>query len=303
MNKLDKYKGTLIGLALGDALGTPFEFWKQEKVKEYFQHNDLEIKKFSRGNISYPAGFYTDDTAQTICLSESLIEKGFNLDDQFDKYKQWYLEGHATPNKECYGIGQQTLRSLSREMINVDSMNGQEEMAGGNGSLMRCAPIGLFYQNNYNEIENKSLLSSYITHNNLIAGWSCVILNTLISLIIDGEDKSELLSLTLKQCNNAPNEITKLLNLDYINLNESNLNISGYSLDTLRIAIWSLINTDDYEGSIKKVILLGNDTDTFGAVTGALSGCYYGYKQIPIKFTESLSNKEYILSLATRLSN
>lgn len=150
---LDRYKGCLIGLVGGDALGVPFEFWKRQKVAKYFDTHGFEIKNFTRGDIKFPAGFYSDDTAMTICLAESLLEKGFDLDGQFEKYRKWYLTGYAAPfDDRSYGIGQQTLRALLGK-INFSKMDGKDERAGGNGSMMRCAPIGLYYQNQHEEIK------------------------------------------------------------------------------------------------------------------------------------------------------
>lgn len=299
---IDKYKGCLIGLALGDVLGIPFEFWKRDSVAEYLSSHDLEVKDFAYGYSNFPAGFYSDDTAMTICLAESLIEKGFNLDDQFERYQKWYLTGYATPfDDRSYGIGQQTLKALSRK-IDLNRMNGMDERAGGNGSLMRCAPIGLYYCEQYSEIKEKSLLSSYITHNYHIAGWTCVILNTIISLIIEGVQKERVLS-NIKTIfeKSIPDEINTVLNLDYQKINDYNYPISGYSVDTLRIALWSWLTSENYLESIKKVILLGDDTDTFGAVTGAIAGCYWGYDAIPDDDKLRVKKHDYILNLAKNI--
>ena len=299
---LDQYRGCLIGLALGDALGVPFEFWKKENVIKYFDNHDLEIKNFSRGDINFPAGFYSDDTAMMICLAESLLEKNFDLDDQFERYQKWYLTGYATPfDDRCYGIGQQTLKSLMSK-IDFNKMDGSDERAGGNGSLMRCAPIGLYYQNQHKEIENKSLLASYLTHNYHLSGWTCVILNAIISLIINGYDKKQILS-EIKNIykNTAPDEIKKILEVDYGSMGEFSHNVSGYSIDTLKIALWSWLTSENYLESIKKVILLGNDTDTFGAVTGAIAGCYWGYDSIPIEYKLPVKKHDFIVNLAEKL--
>lgn len=302
MADLDRFKGCLIGLALGDALGVPFEFWKKENVVEYFKNRDFEMKNFSYGDINFPAGFYSDDTAMTICLAESLLEKGFDLDDQWEKYRKWYLQGYATPfDDRCYGIGQQTLKALL-DKIDFKKMDGSNERAGGNGSLMRCAPIGLYYQNQHVEIENKSLQASYLTHNYRLSGWTCVILNTIISFIINGYDKKQIIS-EIKNLykNTAPNEIIELLEIDYNSMNEFIHNVSGYSIDTLKIALWSWLTSENYLESIKKVILLGNDTDTFGAVTGAIAGCYWGYDSIPSEYKLPVKKHDYIVNLAEKL--
>jgi len=298
-NTLDKYKGCLIGLALGDVLGVPFEFWRKESVAEYLDNHELEIKDFTYGELSFPAGFYSDDTAMTICLAESLIEKGFDLEDQFVRYQKWYLTGYATPfDDRSYGIGQQTLKALSRK-IDFNKMDGRDEQAGGNGSLMRCAPIGLHYRGQYDEIKEKSLLSSYITHNYNIAGWACVILNTVISLIVEGVPKEKVLSRVKTIFHKSiPNEINTVLSLDYQKMDDYNYPISGYAVDTLRIALWSWLTSENYLESIKKVILLGNDADTFGAVTGAMAGCYWGYGAIPDEYKLGIIKHDYILKLA-----
>lgn len=301
-SNLDYYKGCLIGLAVGDALGVPFEFWKKENIAKYFNSHDLEIKDFAYGDIKFPAGFYSDDTAMAICLTESLVEVGFNLDDQFDRYQKWYFTGHATPfDDRSYGIGQQTLKALMYK-TDFNKMDGLDERAGGNGSLMRCAPIGLYYQNQHEEIKNKSLLASYITHNYHLSGWTCIILNTIISFILNGYDKKQILS-EIKSIykNTAPDEIKELLEIDYSAMGEFNHNVSGYSVDTLKIALWSWFTSKNYLESIKKVILLGNDTDTFGAVTGAITGCYWGYDSIPTEFKLSIKKHDYIVNLAEKL--
>lgn len=303
MDVADKFRGCLIGLAIGDALGTPFEFWRKEKVIEYLKNNELKLVSFQRGEVRYPAGFYTDDTSLTLCLAISLIEKGFSLDDQFERYYKWLTEGYLTPLGFCYGVGQQTFRALNKGLKSGDLLDGSDEKAGGNGSLMRSAPLGLYYQGNLDEIKEKSLLSSYITHNNLIAGWSCVVLNSIISLILENKQKDEILQFISSYFSKEiPKEINDCLTLDYQSLgNEYPFQVSGHSLDTLRIALWSWQTSDNFETSIKKVITLGNDTDTFGAVTGSLAGCYYGYAEIPDRWKRKVIKGNYIKSLALQL--
>jgi ADP-ribosyl-[dinitrogen reductase] hydrolase len=271
-------------------------------VSKYLACHDLTVKDFSHGGINFPAGFYSDDTAMTICLAESLVERGFDLDDQFDRYQKWYLTGYATPfDDRSYGIGQQTLKALARK-IDFGKMDGLDERAGGNGRLMRCAPIGLYYQGDIREIKDKSLLAGYITHNYHISGWTCIILNTIISLIVNGYEKKHVF-LELRNAfeNIAPDEIKKLLQIDYESMEKFSHNISGHSLDTLKIALWSWMTSENYLESIKKVVLLGNDTDTFGAVTGAIAGCYWGYDSIPIEYKLPIKKHDYIINLAEKL--
>jgi ADP-ribosyl-[dinitrogen reductase] hydrolase len=298
-----KYAGCLVGLAVGDALGAPLEFWSKEKVNEHINIKGLKMSSFSRGEIVYPVGFYTDDTSQAICLAESLIEKGFDLDDQFKRYRKWFFEGYATPlDDKQYGIGQQTLRVLMEATRPIYELDHHIEKAGGNGSLMRSAPVGLYYQGNFEEIQEKSLYSSHVTHPNQVASWACVILNTVISLCIDGQDKSAILSLVKEVYKEKmPKEIEDCLSTDYFSMKTFEYPVHGYSLNTLEIALWAWLTSDTFEQSIEKAIRLGNDTDTFAAVTGAIAGSYYGINSIPDVWRNNLMKSGYLHLLAEKL--
>jgi ADP-ribosyl-[dinitrogen reductase] hydrolase len=237
-----------------------------------------------------------------ICLAESLIEKGFDPKDQFNKYKLWLLSGYATPDSnKAYGIGQQTMKALSSKYTPFKGVVYSDEKAGGNGSLMRCVPIGLKYIGDYSKIKKYSIEASYVTHPNLIASWSCVILNAMISLIIESTPKNTLLHKTLTLYPDCPTKFQEMLKSDFTKIQVEQLEVSGYSLNTLNIALWSFLTTDSYSHCIERVISLGNDTDTFAAVAGAIAGCYYGYNNIPTEWRDGVLNIKHIENLATKL--
>lgn len=292
--------GCLSGLACGDALGIPFEFWNKKKTRLYLSKEDLQMRPFRFGENSYPAGCYSDDTAQMICLGESLIENGFDVEDQFARYKRWFYDGYATADGRCFGIGQRTLQVLiGQKSIPHELTN--DPRAGGNGALMRTAPIALYCHGDFSKIKEYSIRSAIVTHNNEIAAWSCVILNTVIFLIIQGSQKQDVLQKILELYPDIPEELKAVLETDFHTIQEEELPISGYSLDTLRIALWSFLETVSFADSVKKVILLGGDTDTFAAVTGAITGAYYGYEGIPEEWRKVI-NHQRIEEIAKRLS-
>lgn len=299
----DKYTGCLMGLAIGDALGTPFEFWNKMQISEHLSNSSLCMRDYERGGRNFPKGFYSDDSSQMICLAESLTEKGFDLDDQYNRYRKWLLHGYATPmGDKSYGAGQHTLKVLMKESRQKDDLDGQDKFAGGNGALMRCAPIGLYYQGNLDEIKEKSLLSAYVTHNSSLSGWCCVIVNCAISLIIDGNSKEHILNIIKNHFNNElPKNLYYSLSEDYQNMPDFPFKISGYSFDTLQIALWSWIRAQSFEESLNNAIRLGNDVDTFAAITGALAGCYWGYESIPDQWKDNLLRADYIKDLAVAL--
>lgn len=295
-NVLDKANGCLIGLACGDYLGMPYEFMSSVRAELYFQSHKLEpikLNVFGREVI----GFYTDDTSMMICLAESLIEKGFDPKDQFLRYKKWFREGYATPyGDRPYGIGQQTLKALMGRTVLAN-----DPKAGGNGALMRCAPVGLRYYQHMDQLIKYSIQSAIVTHNNPIATWSCVVLNSFIAYALKNVDKQDFCQLLLSETSDIPEELQNLLKTDFNKLKANQLQTSGYSLNTLAIALYAFFTTNTFEDCLTKAIIVGGDTDTQGAVAGALAGSYYGYEKIPRLWRETLMRHEYITNLAEKL--
>ena len=299
---LNRTRGSLVGLACGDYLGMPYEFKQPQKVKAYFRSHKL---KPVRGKIfnKEVVGYYTDDTSQAICLAESLVEKGFDVKDQFDRYKKWFLEGYATPHDDkAYGTGQNTLRVLMRQTR--DSLPDKlinNPKAGGNGALMRCAPVGLrYYKETASLIEN-SIKSAIITHNNEIAAWSCVVLNLFIGYALEGKNKETYCLQAINTIEGIPSELQSLLKTDLTKIDEDRLQTRGYSLYTLATALYAFLTTGTFEDCVTKAIAIGGDTDTQGAVSGALAGAYYGYDSIPKEWRGNLIKHEYIRNLAEKL--
>lgn len=299
---LEKFKGCLIGLAVGDYLGMPVEFCKPLQVKQFYQ-NGLEPKPCTRGNSSYPAGFYTDDTAMTICLAESLIEKGFDVKDQFQRYRRWVMEGYATPfNDKAYGVGQNTLRQLlTADPDNLPTELKNNEKQGGNGALMKCSAVGLRYYKDEKDLVEKTIASTIITHNNEIAVWTCIAHNLFISYSLKGYSKEIFIEKFLSSYPNCPVKFQEALQMNFDVINEHSLNTTGYSLNTFVISIYCFLNTDDYKDCVAKAIFLGGDTDTQGAVAGSLAGVYYGHENIPLDWRMLLIQHKVLSQLSEKL--
>jgi len=281
-------------------------FWRNppDKVVKFFGGRKLFPKPYQGHTRQYPVGYYTDDTAMTICLTESLTEKGFNIQDQFQRYRRWLFEGYATPEKDiARGIGQHTLMSLTlQKEDNLPTQLMNDLKGGGNGALMRTAPIGLLYHSNEAELVDKSIASAIITHNNPISAWSCVILNCFIAYSLQGLNKDRFIDKFLSShSKDCPPELLEVLSQDFDLINETSLANTGYTLNTLNIALYSFLTTANYRDCVAKSIFIGGDTDTQGAVAGALAGAYYGLAGIPEEWVSVLTRKDYILDLADRL--
>ena len=305
---LDKYKGCFIGLACGDYLGMPVEFSRgREDVIKYFGKHELRpIEFLNETAVRKTAGYYTDDTCMAMCLAESLHENDFDIKDQFRRYKKWLFEGYNTPfGDKSYGVGNHTFKMLTS--LNEDDLPTEldhHEMHGGNGALMKCAPIGLYYFDDIALLKDNSIKSAIITHNNSDAAWSCVVLNSFIAYALLGHKKENFAGLYLQHHQQTPDKIKDLLLKDYISMpDRENLNNSGFTLHTLQIALYSFLRSNNFVEAVTEAIFMGGDADTQGAVVGSLAGAYYGHNDIPTDWISQLLNKEYIEQMAINLYN
>ncbi len=299
----NRYSGCLLGLACGDYLGAPVEFKpRREQVVDFFEGDRVKvIPQTDSSQKRAIAGHYTDDTSMALCLATSLLENEFDLEDQLEKYRKWLLEGYCTPfGDSAYGVGQKTLRILLNENHSMPVRHFEDKQAGGNGALMRTAPVALRYYKDP-KLKEYSLHSAILTHNHEEAAWSCFAKNALISYMLQGYEKEALQAQYQKDHPDTPASILELVTADYHRGEEVPLPNSGYCVDTLRIALHSFFATDSFEDAINEAIFFGGDTDTQACVTGALAGAYYGHEGIPLEWREALLNREFILKTAEGL--
>jgi len=298
---VDKYRGSLIGLAIGDALGASLEF---EKPGTFEPINDM----VGGGSFGLNPGEWTDDTSMALCLSESLIlTSSFDPIDQLQRYVKWYKEGHLSSNGTCFDIGNTTKFALNRFIeTNLPYCGPTDPSTAGNGSLMRLAPVPLFYAYDFEKAIFLSGESSRTTHQAIVAIDACRYLGALIVGAVNGATKEELLSATYsikdfwKQHPLCP-EIDSVASGSFKEKNPPMIKGSGYAAECLEAALWSFYNSDSFEEGCLVAVNLGDDADTTGAVYGQLAGAYYGKMNIPAKWLEKLALCQKIELLADGL--
>src|SRR5258707_14198403 len=130
----ERYRGALLGLAAGDALGTTLEF---KPPGTFAPLADM----IGGGQFHLKPGEWTDDTSMALCLAESLIEKrAVDAKDQMDRYCSWYEQGHLSSNGRCFDIGNTVRNALETYRRTGNPFSGSESPhTAGNGSLMRLA--------------------------------------------------------------------------------------------------------------------------------------------------------------------
>ena len=302
LSLVDRYKGAMVGLACGDALGTTLEF---KRPGTFDPIEDM----VGGGPFQLAPGEWTDDTSMALCLAESLVEcQGFNPVDQLTRYWRWYQEGYWSSNGRCFDIGNTVRQALHKFDSSGEPWCGSSDpTAAGNGALMRLAPVPLAYANDPEQAISCAGLSSKTTHGARESVDACRYLAGLILGALEGISKEELLYSRF-----APNglhwedrplapRIEQVASGAFARKHPSAIRGTGYVADCLEAALWAFAQTDSFRDGALLAVNLGDDADTTGAVFGQLAGAFYGASGIPEKWREMLCRRPEIEQLAGRL--
>lgn len=292
---LNRKRGALYGLAIGDALGAPVEFKQQGTFPPVTCYR-------SGGPHSLAPGQWTDDTSMALALADSIGKTGWNLDDQMRRYIEWWQEGKYAVNGWCFDIGGTTRDSLSHYMENKDVATASDpsEGASGNGSIMRLAPVAIKYSDvSLRELSTIAEDSSRTTHASDQCRSACRYMAAMLVALINGAEKEEVLDpnwSVVEELNAISPLNSRILEVAYGSYRNKNETIrgSGWVVESLEAALWSFYNTSSFEEAVLKAVNLGNDADTTGAVCGQIAGAYYGVLNIPYQLIHGLARKEMI---------
>jgi len=292
---LDRFLGCLLGLAVGDALGTTLEFAPRGAF-------ELLADMVGGGPFHLRPGQWTDDTSMALCLASSLVEKpAFDPADQMDRYCRWWKEGYFSCTGSCFDIGGTTAGALSRFLKTRDPFSGSTDpRSAGNGSLMRLAPVPMWFYPDADLASRYAMESSRTTHGAQECLDACSLFSQLLVHALSGVSKDELLFQSVQSFKGVPT-ISAIARGEYRKKHESEIHASGYVVYTLEAALWSFYQTDSFESAVLKAVNLGEDADTTGAVCGQIAGAYYGKSQIPESWLQKLAMRKEIESLARSL--
>jgi ADP-ribosyl-[dinitrogen reductase] hydrolase len=299
---VDRFYGSLIGLAVGDAMGAPLEF---KSPGSFEPVSDM----MGDGPHHLEPGEWTDDTSMALCLAESLIETGkFDPVDQLSRYLLWYRNGHLSVNDKCFDIGNTTREALMIFEETGESYPGPEnEYSAGNGSLMRLSPVPLFYMSNPKDAIEMSGKSSRTTHNHPLAVDACRYMGGLIQGALIGTSKEKLLSEKYSPIegywddNPLETKIDEVVSGSFKRKEPPEIRGRGYVVKSLEAALWAFYKSNSFEEGCLLAVNLGEDADTTGAIYGQLAGAYYGFSNIPKTWTKKLAKQDMIESIIKRL--
>jgi len=254
-------------------------------------------------------GQWTDDTSMALCLAESLAECwGFDPVDQLARYLRWAEDGYLSSTGECFDIGGTVSRALHHFEQTGDPYSGPTDpYSAGNGSIMRLAPVPLFYAETPREALEKCGESSRTTHGTREAVDACRYFGGLIVGALQGRDKDELLAERFSPVPKYWQEHLLAPAIDEIALGSFKdkeppaIQGTGYVVNSLEAALWAFHCTASYSEGVRKAVNLGNDADTTGAVYGQLAGAFYGELGIPEEWRRKVAMHDLIVGLAEKL--
>ncbi len=294
----DRFRGTLLGLAAGEALGMPAEFLTAEQVVEKYG----VITEMTGGGVyDLAPGEITDATQMMLCLARSLAENGgFEPEDIMARLGDW-LEGQ--PAHVSLTVRAALISYRSGTHWDVASRRAFEILGGptaGNGSLIRCAPVGLLYWSDAETRHQVSLRESTLTHFDRLAGWSCAAFNDLVSAALHGELRQELPAIA-HTFDDGDKRVSGILR-ETPAAEVEEIVSSSFVLDTLQTALWTVLHGADFEHAVTIAVNMGNDATAAGAATGALAGAVYGESGIPARWLDALTVRDEVTAVADRLA-
>ena len=294
MDRRERYRGCLLGLATGDAVGTTLEF----TAPGSFEPIDDMV---GGGPFGLEPGQWTDDTSMALCLATSLIERrGFDPKDQMDRYCRWADDGYLSSNGMCFDIGGTVAAALGRYKLTGEPFAGSTDpYSAGNGSLMRLAPAVLFYHPDRDACVRYAAESSRTTHGAPEAVDACRIFAGMLATALEGGTKAEALVVT------PPPTASERLRAIAAGVDggrpAAEIRGSGYVVDALEAALWAFARTDSFRDAVLAAANLGRDADTTAAICGQIAGAHYGLDGIPKEWVNRLALRDDILALADGL--
>lgn len=287
----DKFKGTLFGQAIGDALGLGTEFMTKAEVKRYYPDGLADYSQIVQDchRARWRKGDWTDDTDMTMCIVQAIIDdRELRPLSVARNFKQWFR--HVP-----MGIGRHTCNVLSigdytekPEMVAEKVWEMSRKRSAANGGVMRTSVIGLLGEN----VEKYAAEICRLTHADPRCVGSCAIVSLMVHSLVY---KDEILPIEtlVKIGNRYDKRIEPYLRMSWENSLDALVlddeSTMGYTLKTMSAGLWSLYHCSSFEDGLLAVANAGGDADTNGAVAGSLLGARFGYENIPERFIKGLA--------------
>jgi ADP-ribosylglycohydrolase len=303
----DRYRGTLLGVAVGNALGLPVEGASRSSIRRKWPRGVAEIDARERERP------WDDDVAQTMLLAEALLARAeLDPDDLGARFLRWSRES----GRGMGGLFAEVMAGLAKGQSTLEAARGAWEGRGwssaGNGAVMRCAPVALARRRSGADLVRTARTSALVTHYDPRCEWSTVALTVGLCFAVAGRvlDLGELAgSLHRVQGQErgdaAVGQVVEAVravpaaSLDDLELDDPM--DMGYTLKAMQVGLWCLDRDGDFGSLLAEVVSFGGDTDTNGAVAGAVLGARHGGSRIPGRWLDAVRDAQHIKEVAGEL--
>lgn len=299
MSRINRQRGALMGLAVGDAMGACVEFSSPGSFEPVTCYR-------AGGPFDLAAGEWTDDTSMALALADSLAH-GWDLNDQGRRYLAWWHTGAYSVTGRCFDIGGTTASGLMAFATHGDATQSGSPAGQGNGSIMRLSPISIRYSHllatQPAHLAELADASSAVTHAAPECRYAARILATILAGLIEGLPREQVLNpngvlLTpLLTDADIPLSILEVANGSYSNRQPPVIRGTGHVVKSLEAALWAFETAPDFSTAILRAVNLGEDSDTTGAIAGQLAGAYFGETGIPPDWLDGLARKDMLESV------
>ncbi|HTZ53570.1 MAG TPA: ADP-ribosylglycohydrolase family protein [Candidatus Acidoferrum sp.] len=290
----DRGLGCLLGLAIGDALGTTLEFTVRDA-------HPAITGLIGGGPFELESGQWTDDTSMALCLADSLLFcDGFDARDLMNRFLNWYECGHNSATGTCFDIGSTTREALERYRATGDPFAGSDDpRSAGNGSIMRLAPVALRWHHDIAAARTVARDQSRTTHasDEPIEG-AMLLVSILVDSIVCGDKL-----LTLRPRSSKAPGIDAVAEGSWRHKQRDDIRSSGYVVHTLEAALWCVDRAGSFDEAVLLAANLGDDADSVAAVTGQIAGALWGLSSIPSDWVDNVAWSAAILERGRRLLN
>ena len=296
---LSRARGALMGLVVGDAVGTTNEF---QPAGSFEPITDM----VGGGVFGLEPGQWTDDTSMALCLADSLLAQGrYDSFDVMERYDRWYKEGYRSSTGTCFDIGNQVTRSLwdFREQQRVPT-SAERTTSAGNGAIMRLAPMVIagFRSRSPREVVATARLSARETHFSVEAEAATEVFAALLVGALLGWSPEQLMDVSWASTGAAFDEMAaRVISPDPQVRASWEAETSGYIVNGLRLAVHGLLDFPSFKDATLAIANMGGDSDTNAAIYGQLGGAFYGVEAIPASWRTTLYQGEEIDQLARDL--
>ena len=289
----DRAVGALLGLAVGDAVGASREFTRRDAVPPL---GDME----GGGHFALQAGQWTDDTAMALCLADSILAcRKLDQHDLLQRFCRWWRRGENSSTGVGFSIGITTYAALERYERTGDPVAGNDDPSrASNGSLMRLAPVAIYWHRERSAAEAMARQQSVTTHGAAAAVEACAFFVHVLLDAIEGLPRERVLRTREWP---AHDDVAAIACGAWRKKPRANIHSSGYVIHTLEAALWSVARSANFRDAVLTAANLGDDADTVAAVAGQLAGSLYGASGIPAKWIERLAWNERIGALGASL--